>query len=381
MLSTCTLPVPAESGTSAQVGTYDQCGLIGPDEQSRVPRSIPAGIAVAKSSRRPDKSGALSRGGAMHDFHTAWAAYRTHLLVDRDASPATVSQYRSTLHRWHRSLEHQHIEWEQAGPDELTRFLARPAAAGRRKGQPLSVNMRHNDTVAVCGFYRFCALAGLLERDPMVLVHPPRRREGPPRSFILSQLRTLFQAAHDDDRMYLLLWLGYGEGLRRGEMAGLDLSDFEREPWPGRLRVLGKGRRLRWVPLKPEVRAALDRHLGDRANLTAGPLVANHRFPHQPLAPGTVGDMLAAHIRACGIKVGSAHWLRHSSATWALSAAEGENIEDVREFLGHSDSRVTRLYTSRFAWNVRRNVIDKLPNPEGPLAAVLLLLLLLGPLA
>jgi site-specific recombinase XerD len=302
------------------------------------------------------------------DFLTAWAAYRTHLLVDRDRSPATVDEYRSRLFRWDRYLERQHVGWDDLDadlPGRLTRFLGRPAAAGRRKGQPLSTNMRHNDTVAVAGFYRFAYLAGFLERDPMALVHPPRRREGPPRSFVLAQLRTLLGAAHDDDRMFLLLWLGYGEGLRRAEMAGLDLSDFERDPWPGQLHVIGKGRRERWVPLKPEVRSALDRHLGDRVNLTAGPLVANHRFPAQPLAPGTVGDMLAAHIRDCGIKVGSAHWLRHSHAYLALAAAEGTNLEEVRESLGHADSRQTRLYGKRYQWPVRRKVTDLLPDPEG----------------
>jgi site-specific recombinase XerD len=304
------------------------------------------------------------------DFHETdiWKLYRTWLLVDCDDSSATVSQYRSTLDRWGRFLEGQGVAWDDPGadlPGLLSRFLARPAAAGPRKGQPLSVNMRHNDTVAVTGLYRFATLAGILERDPMALVHPPRRREGPPRSFLLGQLRTLLEGAHDDPRMYALLWLGYGEGLRRSEMAGLDLADFERDPWPGRLRVVGKGRRVRWVPLKPEVRSALDRHLGDRAQLTAGPLVANYRFPAEPLRPGTVGDMLAAHIRACGIEQGSAHWLRHSFAYLALDAAEGTNLEEVREGMGHSDSRVTRAYARRYAWEVRRKVIDLLPNPEG----------------
>jgi integrase/recombinase XerD len=310
------------------------------------------------------------------EFRDAWAAYRTHLLVDRDRSPATVDEYRSRLFRWDRFLERQHVEWDQAGEPELRQFERRPAAAGLRKGQPLSTNTSHGDIVAITGFYRFATLAGFLERDPMVLVHPPRRREGPPRSFVLGQLRTLLEAAHDDDRMFLLIWLGFGEGLRRAEMAGLDLSDFERDPWPGQLHVVGKGRRERWMPLKPEVRAALDRHLGDRANLTQGPLVANYRFPGDYLKPGTIGDLLVDYIRSLPDPTrdadhpdqklpGSAHWLRHSFAYLALDAAEGTNLEEVREAMGHSDSRVTRQYAKRYQWQVRRKVIEVLPNPEG----------------
>jgi integrase/recombinase XerD len=298
------------------------------------------------------------------DFDAVVVVYTTYLKADRGRANTTVEAYRSRLEHWNRFLDRQGIAWDQAGPAEVKQFERRPADTGPRKGHPLAPNTGHGDIVAITGLYRFATLAGILERDPMVLVHPPRRREGPPRSFVLGQLRTLLEGAHDDDRMFLLIWLGYGEGLRRAEMAGLDLADFDRDPWPGRLRVFGKGGRERWVPLKPEVRAALDRHLGDRANLTAGPLVANRRFPSQRLAPGTVGDMLAAHIRACGIEVGSAHWLRHSFAYLALDAAEGSNLEEVREAMGHSDSRVTRMYARRYQWQVRRKVIDVLPNPE-----------------
>ena len=302
-------------------------------------------------------------GGAV-EFQQLWQDYRTHLLVDRDCAPSTVAEYRSVLGRWTRFLDHQGVAWDHASREHLDRFLSRPAATGRRKGQPLSVNRRRTDIVAICGLYRYAVLAEVIDRDPLALVRPPRRRAGTPRSFSLRQLAVILRAARDDDRLHLLCLLGYPEGLRRAEMASLDLADFARDPWPGMLRVVGKGQRERWVPLSAKVRKAVDRHLGDRANLTAGPLVANHTRPGQPLQPGTVGDLLADHIRACGFDLGSAHWFRHSAATWALEAAEGANLEDVRELLGHQDSATTRAYGARFRWNVRRNVIDVMPDPE-----------------
>jgi integrase/recombinase XerC len=306
----------------------------------------------------------VSIGGAAVDFTQAWTNYRTHLLVDGDLAHSTVAEYGSVLRRWAAFLDRHGVTWDTAGRDHLERFLSRPASSGPRRGQPLSVNRRRTDIIAIHGLYRYAVLAGLLDRDPLALVRLPRRREGPPRSFTIAQLAAILVGARDDPRLYLLCWLGYGAGLRRAEIAGLDLADLDRDPWPGRLRVLGKGGRERWVPLKAKVRRALDRHLGDRANLTAGPLVANHRHPGQPLAPGTVGDLLADHIRSVGIPHGSAHWLRHSAATWALAAAEGANLEDVRQFLGHQDSRTTRAYASRFMWDVARNVIALMPDPE-----------------
>ena len=96
----------------------------------------------------------------------------------------------------------------------------------------------------------------------------------------------------------------------------------------------------------------------------------------RPLQPSTIGDLLATHIQSVldpqrdlerepdKTIDGSAHRLRHSAATWALAAAEGANLEDVRQFLGHQDSRTTRLYVSRFRWNVARNVVAVMPDPE-----------------
>jgi site-specific recombinase XerD len=306
----------------------------------------------------------LTSGGAAVDFADAWTTYQAWLQADRDASPVTVTDYGHRLSLWARFLEREGVAWEEAGPAELQRFLARPVSAGRRRGQPLAVNTRHTDTTTIHGFYRFAHAAGFIDHDPMALVRPPRRREGSPRSFTDAELRRILQAARGDDRLYLLCWLGAGEGLRRAEMAGLDLADFERDPWPGRLRVLGKGSRERWVPLSAKVRRVLERHLGDRANLTTGPLIANRSAPADGLRPGTVGDLLSAHIRACGIDHGSGHWLRHNFVYLALAAAEGQNLEETREAAGHADSRITRAYGRRYQWEVRRKVIDVFPDPE-----------------
>jgi integrase/recombinase XerD len=307
------------------------------------------------------------------EFTEALHAWHMWLITSTDVAHDTVTEYRATVDRFHRSLGAR-VAWDQISRDDLTRFLARKVATGPRKGQPVSVNRRRSDIVPVHGFYRFCVLAGILDRDPLALVRLPRRRQGTPRSFTLRQLGVILAGARDDDRLYLLCLLGYAAGLRRAEMAALDLADLDRDPWPGALRVVGKGDRERWVPLSAKLRAAIDRHLGDRRNLTAGPLVANHTHPGRPLKPGTVGDLLANHFRDCGIEVGSAHWLRHSAATAALTSAEGTNLEEVREFLGHQDSRTTRGYTSRYAWDVRRRVVEVLPDPEGPLLVAALLL-------
>ena len=337
---------------------------------------MPASDAIAVPSE--ETAAWLTIGGAV-EFQDLWRDYRTHLLVDRDCAPSTVAEYGSVLGRWTRFLDSQvpPVAWDQAGREHLDRFLSRPAGSGRRKGQPLSVNRRRTDIVAICGLYRYAVLAGHLDRDPLALVRPPRRRGRrriqQHRSFETPQLAAIFDAARDDPRLYLLVSLGYREGLRRAEMADLDLGDLARSPWPGTLHVVGKGGFERWVPLSAKTRKAMDRYLGDRANLTEGPLVANTMHPGRALKPGTIGDLLAALIQGCidpadpeGRRYldGSAHWLRHSAATNAAEARGGDNLFDLQEFLGHQDPRTTMSYTTRAKRNVRENVTDIMPDPE-----------------
>jgi integrase/recombinase XerD len=331
-----------------------------------------------------------TRGGAM-DFTDAWDAWRLHLLVDTDCAYSTISEYGSTLRRWNRFLEREGVTWDQIDRGHLNRFLDRPAATGRRRGESLSVNRRRTDIIAIHGLYRFALLACILDRDPLALVRLPRHRQGAPRSFVWEELGVILRAAHHDDRLHAICWLAFGAGLRRAEIATLDLADLERIPWPGGLRVVGKGSRERWVPLSAKVRRVVDRHLGDRASLTAGPLIANHTHPGQHLKPGTVGDIANDLIHGlgerphrhgldgeitfgaegdamvdhrCPFKWGSIHWLRHSHAYLALEAAHGENLEELREGMGHAESSTTRAYGHRYQWRVREKVTDVIPDPE-----------------
>jgi site-specific recombinase XerD len=122
------------------------------------------------------------------------------------------------------------------------------------------------------------------------------------------------------------------------------------------------------VPLGVEVRAALDRHLAARAGLQrrvppGEPLVDNRRFPGQPLQPRSVSRLLGDFIHGI-LPRGSAHWLRHTGATRALEAAEGTNLEEVRELLGHATDKTTRAYVRAYQWNVRARAVDQIRDPR-----------------
>lgn len=300
-------------------------------------------------------------------FPALWREYRFWLVVESEHEPSTVSEYRKHCYGFAEflALQTRPKLWHQAKDRDLYRRLDVPVKTGPRAGLPLAPQSRAKIITAVCGMYRFAHQAGYLRRNPMALVRPPRIREGAPRSLDPNELSKLLWNAEDDDRMYLLVWLGYGATLRCGEIAGLHVEDFYHDPRPGRLRVVGKGRKERWVPLHPEVRAALDRHLAVRVAQPGEPLVDNRRFPGQPLQPRSVSRLLGDFIHGV-LPRGSAHWLRHSGATRALEEAEGTNLEEVRELLGHATDKTTRAYVRAYQWNVRARAVDLIPDPRQP---------------
>lgn len=289
-------------------------------------------------------------------------------LQQHDCSPLTVRRYMERNHDFAVYLAHQQVRgipkrWNQGTPKDLYRRLDQPAQSGPRAGLPLSAHYRAHYITAVCGLYRFAHQAGYLRKDPMALVRPPKIRDAAPRSLTRDELRQVLIAAEDDDRMLLMCSLGFFECLRAAEIAGAMVEDFYPTPPPGRLRVMGKGRKERWVPLHLEARHALDRHLAARAARPGEPLVDNRRYPGQPLRPASVSAILQRFIFEV-VGHGSAHWLRHSGATAALEAAEGSNLEEIRELLGHATDRTTRGYVRAYQWNVRARAVDLIQDPR-----------------
>lgn len=307
--------------------------------------------------------------GVAVGFVTMWADYRTWLLLHTVCTAATCSQYRKMIWAFcdprggYLARLRRPKRWDQADSDDLLGFLDREVSTGPRRGLPLSAAYRSGCITAIQSFYRYAYAAGVLRRDPMALVHHPRVRVGAPRALTDEELRVVLMDAEPDARLSLCCWLGYAATLRSMEIAGLHDEDVYLDPWPGRLHVLGKGQVERWVPLHAGVRAALDRYTARRPLTPGAPLVDNRRWPGSPLLAGSVARLLGVHLRS-SIGHGSSHDLRHTGATAALAAAEGANLEEVRELLGHTETRTTRRYVSAYQWKVRERAVDLIPDPR-----------------
>jgi len=286
------------------------------------------------------------------------------LAFERRLSPRTVAAYRSDLAQ-HLAFLHAHgvRRPEEVSPDLLREFLAHLHDEGRAPRSRLRARS------AIRGFYRWLRRERHLEVDPAAELEATRPRREVPRVLEAEEIGRLLEACGGarpiDARDRALCEVAYGTGLRVSELVGLGAEEIDfRERW---LRVRGKGRKERMVPLGEPALEALRRYFAE-----ARPALLGRRAD-----PGTVflnarggrlsrmgfWKILRGRAAAAGIEPSRTHphLLRHSFATHLLRG--GAPLRIVQELLGHSSLTTTEIYTAVDRGYLRR--VHREYHPRG----------------
>jgi integrase/recombinase XerC len=201
--------------------------------------------------------------------------------------------------------------------------------------------------------YRYLVREGLSAANPARGVASPRRPKKLPTVLPEEEVAALVEAPEAGaplalrDRAFLELL--YASGLRVSELTGLSLGDLDLAA--GTVRVLGKRRKERIVPVGRRALEAIDRYLDQaRPALAAGPdharagdaLFLNWRGGR--LSARSVARALDKWVLAAGLpRHVHPHVLRHCFATHLL--ANGADLRGIQELLGHASLSTTQRYT------------------------------------
>jgi tyrosine recombinase XerC len=286
-------------------------------------------------------------------------AFLRSLKAERDLSPHTVAAYRSDLTQFSEWAGRGRIQ----GVDQLDRrllrryvaFLGQRRGAGRRTYTRRSVARKLS---ALRSMLDWAVLHDLISSNPAEGLTPPKLDRPLPKVLREAEVSRLLELPPDDDaegtRDRAMLELLYGSGLRVAELCGLDLDDVDLQART--IRVMGKGRKERQVPLGGVAARALEMYLSvARSELLSGmrpggpgtgsgdtaALLLNRRGKR--LGPRSVRRVLTKYLRAEGMQEHGPHTLRHSFATHLLD--NGADLRAVQELLGHENLATTQIYT------------------------------------
>jgi integrase/recombinase XerD len=199
------------------------------------------------------------------------------------------------------------------------------------------------------GFYTYAESEELIKRSPFAHVKRPKvSNESQTLGLSRGEARRLLAAAQQDsERSHALIMLLLVTALRCNEAASLRIEDIGTENGTTVIRVVGKGGKLRVIPLggaEAPIRALI-------MSRRAGYIFSTDR----PLSQSTAFRLVRRLAAVAGItdagKLG-VHSLRHTAITAALEA--GYAIQDVQDFAGHGDAQMTQRY-NRARHNLERS--------------------------
>ena len=297
----------------------------------------------------PDASAELAR---------AVERYIRHVAMERGRSPHTVSAYRRDLGRYLTHLAARDVTEPAAIAEaDVAAFVSAvrdPEVAAAAGLAPVAASSAARMLSSVRGWHAFLVEEALAARNVAAEQKPPKQPRRLPKAITINEVERLLDACAGDEPIMLrdraLLELLYATGARVSEAVGLSVDDVTGDGGGAAevVRLFGKGRKQRLVPIGRFAREALDAYL-----VRSRPLLAPRGASTPALFLGARGQALSRQsawlvIRGAAERAQldvelSPHTLRHSFATHLLEG--GADVRVVQELLGHASVATTQLYT------------------------------------
>ncbi len=277
------------------------------------------------------------------------------LLHERNRSPLTVDAYARDLELFGAFLAGESVldadgkrkAWPQlltATHTDVRRFIA--DLTGRRKYEMVAVRRK---ICALRAFYKYLKYERLRDDNPAADIPSPPIEKKLPRVLGQPEVGKLLSAERADwtpfqrFRASAIMELLYGSGVRRAEVARVDLNDVNLRDRT--VKVHGKGSKQRFVIVNRATVDAIERYLGVRPRTTDPALFVS--VGGKRLTPRHIWYIFREIYRISGLQdaaQATPHTLRHSFATHLLK--NGVDLITIKEWLGHESVATTQIYTN-----------------------------------
>lgn len=271
--------------------------------------------------------------------------FADHITVERHLSPTTVRYYVREAEDFAQYLASQEVtDIEKIEPYDVRDWLM----VQMEKNSPATVKKKH---AALSAWITYLRKNRYLARDIMASVSIPQQPTRQPIFFRESEVEHIYDdiypPTYEGALAKLVLRMLYETGMRRSELAGLAVEDVSLDKLS--IKVLGKGNKMRIIPIENELAHNISQYLALRDEKMAEEKAADSRrllinSKGRPVSDSMIYSIVEQYMPALSnADRVSPHVFRHTFATHMLN--EGADINAVKELLGHSSLDSTEIYT------------------------------------
>ena len=287
--------------------------------------------------------------------------YYQYLRLERNFSENTLDAYTKDLDKLLRFLDDEGVGYREAKLEHLQTFSATLMDLGIANRSIARI------LAGVRSFYHFLIAEREIVDDPTELLESPARGERLPDVLSIEEIDALIAAIDlskdEGQRDRAILETLYSCGLRVSELCQLKISDLFLDE--GFIRVHGKGKKERLVPISQRAIDELESWFVDRDHVSIRP--GNEDFVFLSFRRGSPLSRISVFhiVKMLCLKVGirstvSPHTFRHSFATHLLEG--GANLRAIQEMLGHEDIGTTEIYMHVDRSHLRQEILNHHPR-------------------
>lgn len=287
--------------------------------------------------------------------------YLQYLRLERAFSDNTLDAYLKDLEKLLSFLEEEGVGFRDVTLENLQTFVATLMDLG------ITTRSISRILAGVRTFYKFLELESEIPHDPTELLESPSRGSHLPDVLSVEEIDRLISAVDMDkaegQRDRAIIETLYSCGLRVSELCHLRLGDLYFSE--GFIRVHGKGKKERLVPISPRAIEELKRWFAERDHIDIRPGNEDAVFVSfrrgTSLSRITIFHIVKTLAADAGIRTSiSPHTFRHSFATHLLE--RGANLRAIQEMLGHEELGTTEIYMHLDRHHLREEILQHHPR-------------------
>lgn len=275
--------------------------------------------------------------------------------IERNLSPHTKRNYLADVRQFKLFLDANTISIKKNDKDDEINidYMVIRAFLGSLYRERLKKVTIARKVTALRTFFDYLQRKGKIKVNPAQMVQAPKSEKYIPVFLSVDEMFNLLDAKSSPNAVGLrdkaMIELFYSSGIRLSELVGLNMGDIDFHQ--GLMKVRGKGKKERIVPVGVQAMAAINIYLDKRCEISKRNVENGSEEPTfisskgSRLSTRSVARILDKLVKLSGLgrKI-SPHTLRHTFATHMMES--GADLRAIQEFLGHESLSTTQKYTS-----------------------------------